>query len=63
VRPADGVSPDGTHREDGLAVWVSEAEARSIAHDFDQLAYFWFDSHRVWMVCCDDGARVPLPTT
>jgi len=61
AHPVDGVSPDMTHREAGFAVWVPEAAARSLAQQFRQLAYFWFDGERFWLVSCTGQARVPLP--
>lgn len=40
---ADGVSPDGAHREQGYAVWLDVEDARHIARAHGQSAFFWFD--------------------
>jgi hypothetical protein len=47
---ADGVSPDGLHREEGVAVALSLEEARGLAESFGQSAFFWFDGECVWLM-------------
>lgn len=44
-----GESADGSHRERGLAVAMSRAEAGAIAHSFGQLAIYWFDGESFWL--------------
>jgi hypothetical protein len=46
----DGVSPDGSYREKCVAVIVSRSEAVALAKEFDQLALFWFDGERFWLL-------------
>jgi hypothetical protein len=41
--PADGVSPDGSHREQGYAIWCGVEAARRLARTHGQSAFFWFD--------------------
>jgi hypothetical protein len=48
--PADGVSPDGQHREAGIAVALSQEDARRLACDFEQSAFFWYDGAAFWLV-------------
>jgi len=48
--PADGVSPDGKHREPGFAVGMSLDEATRLARRYDQSAFFWFDGERFWIM-------------
>lgn len=60
--PADGVSPDGIHRERGWAVVCPRDRAMAIGRRHGQLAVYWFDGERFWLVPCDPGTRpVPLP--
>lgn len=40
---ADGTSPDGAHREQGYAVWLDIEDARRLAREHGQSAFFWFD--------------------
>lgn len=47
---ADGVSPDGAHREAGISIWVNQDAASSIAERFKQSAFFWFDGRAFWIV-------------
>ena len=47
---ADGVSPDGTHREPGVAVALDQHSAIALASDFGQSAIFWFDGQAFWLV-------------
>ncbi len=47
---ADGLSPDGSHRERGFAVWGTVEEVRALAEKYDQTAFFWFDGEAFWLV-------------
>lgn len=40
----DGTSPDGTHREKGVAVALSKEEARELAIGYGQSAIYWCDN-------------------
>ena len=55
---ADGVSPDGSHREHGFAVWGSREEVRDLAEQFGQTAFFWFDGTSFWLV---EPSGMPAP--
>ena len=58
-----GASPDGAHREEGYASWVSRDRARDLATRFEQSAFFWFDGREFWIVptAVDDPAvRLPV---
>jgi hypothetical protein len=57
--PADGVSPDGRHREPGFAVWLAQGGARGFAQRFEQTAFFYFDGTVFWLVTTDDS-REPI---
>lgn len=48
--PADGVSPDGTHREPGFAVPLGRGAAVALAIRWDQLALYWFDGEAFWVL-------------
>lgn len=48
--PVAGASPDGAHREEGLAVWVSRNRARELAARYEQTAFFCFDGREFWVV-------------
>jgi hypothetical protein len=57
-----GCSADMTHFEPGLAIVVEEPEAADVAEQFDQLAMFWFDGERFWIVPVTAGGKpVGLP--
>jgi uncharacterized protein DUF3293 len=59
---ADGVSPDGAHREPGFAVALDQDRAVALASSFGQSAIFWFDGERFWLVPALVGDRpVELP--
>lgn len=47
---ADGVSPDGHHRERGVAAPVSQRAALLLARRAGQSAFFWFDGASFWIV-------------
>lgn len=55
--PADGLSPDGRHREEGFAVWTSSQAVALLARRLEQSAYFWFDGIAFWIM----GALVAVP--
>ena len=55
--PADGLSPDGSHREAGFAVWTSIQAVELLARRLEQSAYFWFDGVAFWIM----GALVAVP--
>ena len=46
----DGVSPDGTHRESGVAVKLTREDATTLAIHYQQSAFFWFDGEHFWVV-------------
>src|SRR5262249_44736853 len=46
----DGVSPDRTHRESGVAVNVSREDATTLATQYHQSAFFWFDGDASWVM-------------
>ena len=47
---ADGVSPDGLHREEGAAIAMGQDEARLLSVRYEQSAYFWYDGEAVWLI-------------
>src|SRR5207253_2619646 len=60
--PADGVSPDGLHRESGFAVDLLLEEAVTLARSLEQSALFWFDGEAFWVVpALVAGGAVRLP--
>jgi 2-dehydropantoate 2-reductase len=59
---ADGVSPDGSHREPGVAIALDQRGAIALASEFGQSAIFWFDGERFWLVPALVGdAQIRLP--
>ena len=46
----DGVSPDGEYRERCIAVPLPRDEAATLARRYAQLALFWFDGERFWLL-------------
>jgi hypothetical protein len=49
--PTDGVSPDGLHREVGVAVSLDDKEAAAeLARKYGQSAFYWFDGADMWLV-------------
>ncbi|MGQ0704162.1 MAG: DUF3293 domain-containing protein [Gemmatimonadales bacterium] len=50
ARPAQGGSPDGTHREPGWALPISLEEAKRLAGGFLQNAVFWYDGEKFQVV-------------
>ena len=58
----DGVSPDRTHRESGIAVKISRQDATTLAKQYNQSAFFWFDGEAFWVVpALVESAAVRLP--
>lgn len=58
----DGMAPDGSYRERCVGVPMSREDAAGLARRLAQLAFFWFDGERVWLVpgLADQEAE-PLP--
>jgi hypothetical protein len=54
-QPADGQSPDASHRERGFAIAMGRREAADLARSLEQLALYWFDCESFWI----DGALAP----
>ena len=46
----DGTAPDGTYRERCVAVVLPRHEAVALARRFGQVALFWFDGERFWLL-------------
>ena len=58
-----GCSPDGAHREDGVAVTVELDDALEIARTVGQTAIFWFDGEGFLLVSTDNGRQaIRLPS-
>jgi hypothetical protein len=58
----DGVSPDGAYRERCVAALAPRGDAVALARDYAQLALFWFDGSRFWLLPADaDKTPEPLP--
>lgn len=65
VTKADGVSPDGKHREAGYALGIPMETAKALARKYGQAAFFWFDGEHFWIVPAlvqADPIRLPLPS-
>lgn len=61
-RQVDGVAPDGDYREHCVAVRLEREAAVALAARHAQLALFWFDGARFWLLpAAADGAPTPLP--
>jgi hypothetical protein len=61
---ADGMSPEGDHREQGFAVWTPQDDAMLIAVEQEQSAIFWFDGEAFWIlgaVVKTEPLRLPHP--
>lgn len=51
--PAEGRSPDGSHREPSFAVFMdSVEEGLTLARKFGQAAICWFDGEKLELVWC-----------
>jgi hypothetical protein len=46
----DCCSPDRSHCERSVAVVMPQQEAIDLARELEQVAIFWFDGHRFWIV-------------
>ncbi|HZH02564.1 MAG TPA: DUF3293 domain-containing protein [Myxococcaceae bacterium] len=58
----DGVAPDGDHRERCVAVALPREQAQTLACEWQQLALFWFDGARFWLLPAElDQPARPLP--
>lgn len=56
--PADGGSADRAHLEQGVACRIDRDQARRLAMEFEQSAFFWFDGGEgFWLV----GALADYP--
>lgn len=53
----DGLDPDSTHRERGVALPWSCERVVHLARRWDQSAIYWFDGHEMWVV----GALATAP--
>jgi hypothetical protein len=60
--PVDGVAPGGDHRERCVATPLGLGEAVALASRFDQVALFWYDGARFWLLPANaDAAPHALP--
>lgn len=48
-------SPDRSHCERSVAILIRQDEATALGRELEQVAYFWFDGHRFWIV----GTHLP----
>jgi hypothetical protein len=55
--PADGVSPDRRHREEGVAAVMSVEQGRELALRYEQSAIYAYDGSVMWLL----GALVTAP--
>ena len=46
----DACSPDGSHCECSVAVIMDQQDAVALAHELEQIAIFWFDGSRFWIL-------------
>ncbi|HEY3133798.1 MAG TPA: DUF3293 domain-containing protein [Gemmatimonadaceae bacterium] len=46
----EACSPDGLHCECSVAVIMDQNEAIALARDLEQIAVFWFDGKRFWII-------------
>lgn len=46
----DACSPDRSHCECSVAVLIPQEEAVALARELEQVAIFWFDGSRFWIV-------------
>jgi hypothetical protein len=59
VMTVTGASPDGSHRERSAAVVMPDADAKRLASQFDQDAYFWFEGGR-FSIRAASGSMDPI---
>lgn len=58
----DACSPDGSHCEASVAVAIDQEAAAGLAREFEQVALFWFDGEKFWIVgALVGGDPVMLP--
>lgn len=58
----DGSAPDGSYRERCVAVRLGREAAMSLAGRLGQLALFWYDGRRFWLLPAEaDQPPAPLP--
>jgi hypothetical protein len=48
--PVDSCSPDRSHCESSVAVVMPQEEALDLAREMEQMAIFWFDGKRFWIL-------------
>ena len=46
----DACSPDGLHCECSVAVVMNQEDALALARELEQVAIFWFDGKRFWIL-------------
>ena len=46
----DACSPDRSHRECSVAVLMEQNKAIDLARELEQVAIFWFDGKRFWIL-------------
>ncbi len=46
----DACSPDGSHCEASVAASIEREQATALAREFEQVAIFWFDGEKFWIV-------------
>jgi hypothetical protein len=46
----DGVDPESSHREPGVALHLDRRDAHELAVELLQSAMYWFDGSRLWLV-------------
>lgn len=46
----DACSPDGSHCEASVAAVIEREQATALAREFEQVAIFWFDGEKFWIV-------------
>lgn len=62
--PVDACSPDGSHCEASVAAVMEREQATSLAREFEQVAMFWFDGEKFWIVgalAAADPVMLPRP--
>ncbi len=58
----DACSPDGAHCEGSVAVAMDREAATRLGREFEQVAIFWFDGEKFWIVgALVGGDPVMLP--
>lgn len=58
----DACSPDGSHCEASVAALIEREQATVLAREFEQVAIFWFDGEKFWIMgALAGGDPVMLP--